>query len=77
MYTTGTRVRELRLKHKLTQRELGRSVGVTQGAIGHIETGRVTPPIKTLRRLAEYFDVPLAVLIVEDDSAVEPTPQAA
>lgn len=50
---------ELRAARKMTQAELGRYLGLTQAAISAYETGARTPPLKTARRIAAFFCVPL------------------
>ena len=56
----GSRLKEWRevLKPPLTQREMARKVGVTDGFIAHIETGRTMPGKDTLRALARTLGVP-------------------
>ncbi len=52
----GAWVRELRRRLGLTQGELGKRVGVGQGAVSKWELGRVVPPAATRARLAELAD---------------------
>ncbi len=42
-----------RTEAKLTQAEIARRLGTTQSAIARLESGGVSPSIKTLRRYAE------------------------
>ncbi len=42
-----------RTEAKLTQAELARRLGTTQSAIARLESGGVSPSIRTLRRYAE------------------------
>jgi transcriptional regulator with XRE-family HTH domain len=55
----GDRIRRLRRDRQLTQLDLSRDVGVTNGQISTIERGLSAPSIGTLRRIAEALDVPL------------------
>lgn len=73
--TISSKVRDLRVTRGWTQQEVADAVGVTQGAIGHIETGRVTPSVGLLLRLAAHFGVPVSALI--DSGAGEPEKQPA
>ena len=41
----------------MTQRELARQIGVSDGFLAHIETGRTLPGIKTLRALARSLGI--------------------
>jgi transcriptional regulator with XRE-family HTH domain len=52
----GAWVRELRRRLGLTQGELGKRVGVGQGAVSKWELGRVVPPAATRARLAELAE---------------------
>jgi len=50
------KVKELRQKFNLTQKELGEKVGVSRQAINAIETGKFDPSIWLAYDLAKYFD---------------------
>ncbi|MDD2876201.1 MAG: cupin domain-containing protein [Acidiphilium sp.] len=64
----GARLKRMRQVFGLTQRELARRAGVTNGAISLIEQGRVSPSISSLKKildgipmsLAEFFTIDLA-----------------
>lgn len=49
------RVRELRERAGLTQKELGEAVGVSRQAINAIETGKFDPSLWLAYDLARYF----------------------
>lgn len=49
------RIKELREKLGLTQKELGEKVGVSRQAINAIETGKFDPSIWLAYDLAKYF----------------------
>lgn len=53
----GRRLRELRLKKKLTQEELGKIIHVTKVSISGYESGERTPDTENLSKLADYFGV--------------------
>ncbi|GGE58354.1 helix-turn-helix domain-containing protein [Priestia taiwanensis] len=72
------RIKELRLERKLTEKQLGKEIGVTKGYIFGYENGNRTPDIETLQKLADYFDVSVDYLLgrsnkrnLEDDSDLE------
>jgi len=46
-------LRRLRLKAKLTQKELAKKAGVSQSLIARIERGDVNPRLSTIRRIVE------------------------
>ncbi len=76
----GARIRKLRLEHGWSQRELGRRVGLTNGAISLIESGSRKPRMETVYALADALEVgpgellgnpnPLAQAGLPDDIAV-------
>lgn len=51
------RLKELREKMGLSQRDLAEEIGVSQGTIGNWESGTREPNFETVRKLAEYFSV--------------------
>lgn len=52
-------IRELR---KLSQRELGRRIGVSSGYVSRVEKGSVTPTHTMCERMAAELEVPVEVL---------------
>ena len=66
--TFGERVKELRLKKGLSQRELGERVGgITQQTIAQYEKSENYPKLETIRRIAKALDVPFDNLVPFDD----------
>lgn len=57
------RFREVRLDHRMTQREFGEMVGLTAASIGAIEAGLYTPNFKVLRILRQKLNVSYDYLI--------------
>jgi transcriptional regulator with XRE-family HTH domain len=55
----GNRIRRWRqdLQPPMTQRELANRIGVSNGFLAHIETGRTLPGIRTLRALAKALGI--------------------
>jgi transcriptional regulator with XRE-family HTH domain len=51
------RFREIRLKHKLTQAELAKLIGMASGSVGAIEQGLYTPNFHVLRILKKKLGV--------------------
>lgn len=49
-------IKELRLKHKLTQKELSKKTGISQGMIAKIESGKVEPSYHNVMNLFNYLD---------------------
>mgnify|MGYP001176595426 CR=1 FL=1 len=50
---------ELRRRHKLTQRELAKALGVSPSMIGNIEAGIGGVSLRMARKIARFFNVPL------------------
>ncbi len=53
----ANKLRELRLSHKLTQRELAQRLGISASAIGMYEQGRREPDNDLLMRIGSLFSV--------------------
>jgi transcriptional regulator with XRE-family HTH domain len=57
-------LRRVREEQGLTQRDLARKAGITQGYVAQLEMGiRKNPSIETLRRLAKALGVPVTRLL--------------
>lgn len=63
MSVFSERLRELREKKDLSQRELARILGVSPGTVTAWEVGRNEPNHETLRRLADLFDTTVDYLL--------------
>jgi transcriptional regulator with XRE-family HTH domain len=64
----GTRLRLVRQIYGLTQRELARRAGVTNGAISLIEQNRVSPSISSLKKILDGIPLSLADFFTLDFS---------
>ncbi len=53
----GNRIKELRIKHGLSQTELADKTGVSEQAISFYENGKRHPKIETWQKIADYFNV--------------------
>src|SRR3981189_1943787 len=69
----GARLRGIRTTFGLSQRELARRAGVTNGLISLIEQNRVSPSVSSLRKVLDGVPMSLAEFFTLDLSA---TPQA-
>lgn len=56
------RIKELRLKHNLTLRQLGKELDMYDSRISQYETGKRQPNIETWQKLADYFNVSIPYL---------------
>ncbi|BBI33281.1 helix-turn-helix domain-containing protein [Cohnella abietis] len=59
----GERLRELRLRRKISQEEVARHIGITRSAYSHYEINNRQPVYETLIKLAAYFEVSLDYII--------------
>ena len=57
-------VQEYRNKNKVTQEELGKTVGVTRQTIIAIEKGNYTPSVLLVLKIAKYFDTTVEKLFI-------------
>ncbi|WP_027821062.1 cupin domain-containing protein [Paraburkholderia bannensis] len=62
----ATRLRYVRKRYGLSQRELAKRAGVTNGAISLIEQSRVSPSVGSLKKLLECIPMSLAEFFTFD-----------
>ena len=62
----GKKVRELRLRAKATQRDVAERSGLTVSYLSRLENERITPSVRTLRKIAEALEVPVSALFDGD-----------
>jgi transcriptional regulator with XRE-family HTH domain len=62
MTPLGARIKALRLERELQQRQLAEKAGLTPSMVSQIESGRLTPSLHTLGRIAAALGVPIATL---------------
>lgn len=60
------KLKNLRALRKITQEEFAREINVTKGAVAMWETGKRTPDIEMLKKIASYFGVSVDELIGND-----------
>ncbi len=58
-------VRQARLSKDMTQRQLSHALGMSEGYVGHLESGRFRPTIQTLKALASALGLLYGQLAVE------------
>ena len=74
MSTFGSRLKSLRKDRKLTQKQLGRVVGVTDVTIGYWEKDQNIPGGVSLTKLARYFGVSEDFLLTGKEELSNVTP---
>jgi transcriptional regulator with XRE-family HTH domain len=62
MMALGPRIKALRTERALQQRQLAEKAGLTPSMVSQIESGRLTPSLHTLGKLAGALGVPMAAL---------------
>ena len=60
-FELGQRVRSLREKRGLTQKELGRLADMTQSAVARFEAGWTTPTLAVVNRLAQALGMTVSI----------------
>lgn len=65
-------IRYLRKKNHMTQSKLAEILGVTQTSVSQWESGRNFPDIKTAKRLADYFDTTLDMIMTHSSDRKSP-----
>lgn len=68
----GENIRSIRTARGMTQEELAKAVGVTQGAIAHIESGVRSTGVRRLEQIARALDVSLLQLMEDTPQPLEP-----
>ena len=64
-YSSGERLRELRIAANLKQEEVAKKLNLDQTAISHWERGCTQPLQKYRKRLAKLYNVSVAELLEE------------
>ncbi len=57
------RLSALRMQRGFSQRQIANHIGISSQSCSHYETGRRTPDIFTLHRLARFYHVPMEYLL--------------
>jgi transcriptional regulator with XRE-family HTH domain len=68
----GSRLREIREHHNLSQRELAKRAGVTNGTISLIEQNRVSPSVSSLKKVLDGIPMSIADFFTTLDGADTP-----
>src|SRR5262245_17916555 len=59
----GARIKALREQRGLLQKQVAEKAGLTASKVSQIESGRMTPSLRTLGRLAEAFGISIPELL--------------
>ena len=69
----GHRLKAVRTKAALSQRELAKRSGVTNGFISQIEKNQVSPSVASLQKLLSVYELPLSRFFAEEEVASTPS----
>jgi putative transcriptional regulator len=58
----GRKIRAIREDRRMTQKELGKAVGITQWQIGRIENAKWSPGLQAISWIAQAFGMTLSQL---------------
>lgn len=53
----GDQIKKLRLKLNMSQDRFGKKIGVSGKTVSAYETGKITPPLETIYKISEEFEV--------------------
>lgn len=67
----GDKIKELRIKNKLSQQKIGNIFGISQQAVGKWENNIAEPDSLTLMKLADYFGVTVDYLLDREPTTIE------
>jgi putative transcriptional regulator len=63
----NTRIKELRARHNLTQKELAKKVGVRRETIVFLEKGKYNPSLKLAHDVAKVLETTIEELFIFDE----------
>ncbi|MBW5447195.1 cupin domain-containing protein [Cohnella sp. CFH 77786] len=63
----GTNIRAIRHKRGITMEKLCEGTGLSQGFVSLLENNKTTPSLTTLETIADFFQVPMAYLLLKQD----------
>lgn len=65
----GNKIRELRKKANLTQKQLADKLGISEQSVAHYESNRRSPDPYMLQKIASLFDTSIDFLLGNEPSA--------
>ncbi|SDW48462.1 helix-turn-helix domain-containing protein [Paenibacillus sp. CF384] len=67
MYDIGGNIRRLRKLNMLNQNEFSRKIGISQGSLSDIESGKCKPSIDTVVSIHQTFNCSLEMLLAGNE----------
>lgn len=71
MKIVGVNIKRSREKQEITLRRLAEDVGVSASLLSQIETGKVSPSLSTLKKIADALMTTVGTLVGEDTKATD------
>ncbi len=68
MANFAERIKDLRIKHGMTQTAMGEIIGTKQDSVSTYERGKNYPEVRNLMILADYFGVSIDYLVGRTDN---------
>lgn len=62
----GTKIRKLRLQHKMSQEELAYKLNVAQTSVSNFESNKTIPDFLVMQKMCEIFEVGLEYFVEKD-----------
>ncbi len=66
-YNIGAKIKELRRAKKMTLQDVANETGFSTALISQIENNNVSPPIATLSKISNFFDVKIGHFFAENE----------
>jgi len=66
-YNIGSKVKQLRKARNMTLQNVADETGFSPALISQIENNNITPPIATLAKLSEFFEVKIGCFFEEEE----------
>ncbi len=73
----GAQIKQIRLMHRLSQKELADKIGIAQASLSNIECGRNNCTLENLIKLSEVLECPIRDFFVDLDGKCEKEKQEA
>jgi len=67
----SSKIRRARRESKMSQKELGDALGISDKAISSYEQARATPPLQTLQKIAKLTHKPINYFTSSEESDLE------
>lgn len=66
----GNRIKKLRTDLGMKQEDLAKNLGITARAISYYETSKRLPPLDMIKKLSQFFSVPVNYLLGMEDEII-------